>query len=52
MSRLFDLTGKVAVALGGNSTLGSSIAEGLAEHGAKLAIVGRNREIQRRSPKK
>ncbi len=44
MSRLFDLTGKVAVALGGNSTLGSSIAEGLAEHGAKLAIVGRNRE--------
>ncbi|ENH96645.1 gluconate 5-dehydrogenase [Gracilibacillus halophilus YIM-C55.5] len=44
MSRLFDLTGKVAVALGGNSTLGGSIAKGLAEHGAKVAIVGRNME--------
>ncbi|KAB8128286.1 glucose 1-dehydrogenase [Gracilibacillus oryzae] len=42
MSKLFDLTGKVAVALGGNSTLGASIAKGLAEHGAKVAIVGRN----------
>ncbi|SER47828.1 NAD(P)-dependent dehydrogenase, short-chain alcohol dehydrogenase family [Gracilibacillus ureilyticus] len=42
MSKLFDLTGKVAVALGGNSTLGSSIAKGLADHGAKVAIVGRN----------
>lgn len=42
MSKLFDLTGKVAVALGGNSTLGGSIAKGMAEHGAKVAIVGRN----------
>ncbi|WP_208587009.1 glucose 1-dehydrogenase [Gracilibacillus suaedae] len=42
MSKLFDLTGKVAVALGGNSTLGGSMAKGLAEHGAKVAIVGRN----------
>lgn len=42
MSKLFDLTGKVAVALGGNSTLGGSISKGLAEHGAKVAIVGRN----------
>ncbi|WP_163536053.1 SDR family oxidoreductase [Gracilibacillus sp. YIM 98692] len=44
MSKLFDLTGKVAVALGGNSTLGGSIAKGFAEHGAKVAIVGRNME--------
>ncbi|MDX8044479.1 SDR family oxidoreductase [Gracilibacillus sp. S3-1-1] len=42
MSKLFDLTGKVAVALGGNSTLGGAMAKGLAEHGAKVAIVGRN----------
>lgn len=42
MSRLFDLTGKTVVAIGGNSVLGSSIAMGLSEHGAKLAIVGRN----------
>ncbi len=44
MSSLFDLTGKVAVAIGGNSVLGGSIAKGLAEHGAKVAIVGRNME--------
>jgi NAD(P)-dependent dehydrogenase (short-subunit alcohol dehydrogenase family) len=44
MSHLFDLSGKTAVAIGGNSVLGSSIAKGLAEHGAKLAIVGRNQE--------
>ncbi|MBU8906347.1 SDR family oxidoreductase [Desertibacillus haloalkaliphilus] len=44
MSKLFDLTGKVAVALGGNGVLGSSMAKGLAEHGAKVAIVGRNLE--------
>jgi len=42
MSHLFDLTGKTAVAFGGNSVLGSSIVEGLAEHGAKIAVAGRN----------
>lgn len=44
MSQLFDLTGKTVVAIGGNSTLGSSICAGLAEHGAAIAIVGRNLE--------
>lgn len=44
MSGLFDLTGKTAVALGGNGVLGSSISKGLAEHGAQVAIVGRNME--------
>ena len=44
MTNLFDLTGKTAVAIGGNSVLGASIAKGMAEHGAKLAIVGRNLE--------
>jgi len=39
---LFDLTGKTAVVIGGNSTLGSSMAKGIAAHGAKVAIVGRN----------
>ncbi len=42
MNTLFDLTGKTAVAIGGNSVLGSSMAKGLANHGAKVAIVGRN----------
>lgn len=44
MSNLFDLTGKTAVAIGGNSVLGGSIAVGLAAQGARLAIVGRNLE--------
>ncbi|MBY3621839.1 SDR family oxidoreductase [Acinetobacter sp. CUI P1] len=44
MTNLFDLTGKTAVAIGGNSVLGSSIAAGLAEQGAQVAIVGRNLE--------
>lgn len=42
MSNMFDLTGKTAVAIGGNSTLGSSMAKALADHGAQVAIVGRN----------
>lgn len=44
MSQLFDLTGKTVLAFGGNSTLGSAICEGLADHGAQLAIIGRNLE--------
>lgn len=41
---LFDLSGKTAVVLGGNSTLGSAMAEALAAYGASVAIVGRNME--------
>jgi NAD(P)-dependent dehydrogenase (short-subunit alcohol dehydrogenase family) len=41
---LFDLTGKTAVIIGGNSTLGGSMCVALAGHGAKVAIVGRNME--------
>ncbi|WP_211746140.1 SDR family oxidoreductase [Paenibacillus sp. Marseille-Q4541] len=44
MTNLFDLTGKTAVAIGGNSVLGSAMAAGLAEQGANVAIVGRNLE--------
>ncbi|WP_336771155.1 SDR family oxidoreductase [Paenibacillus sp. MMO-58] len=43
-ANLFDLTGKTAVVIGGNSVLGSSMAAGLAAHGAHVAIVGRNLE--------
>jgi NAD(P)-dependent dehydrogenase (short-subunit alcohol dehydrogenase family) len=41
---LFDLTGKTAVIIGGNSTLGGTIAEAIATQGAQVAIVGRNME--------
>lgn len=44
MQNLFDLTGKVAVVVGGNSTLGSSMALGLAEAGADIALVARSKE--------
>jgi NAD(P)-dependent dehydrogenase (short-subunit alcohol dehydrogenase family) len=44
MKNLFDLSGKTAVAVGGNGVLGSAMAKGLADHGAKVAIVGRNLE--------
>ncbi|WP_199621136.1 SDR family oxidoreductase [Paenibacillus alkalitolerans] len=41
---LFDLTGKTAVIIGGNSTLGSVMGEALGAHGANVAVVGRNAE--------
>ncbi|WP_166238207.1 glucose 1-dehydrogenase [Paenibacillus turpanensis] len=44
MSNLFDLSGKTAVIIGGNSTLGGTMADALAAHGAAVAVVGRNQE--------
>lgn len=41
---LFDLTGKTAVVIGGNSTLGGSMAAALGAHGSQVAVVGRNQE--------
>jgi NAD(P)-dependent dehydrogenase (short-subunit alcohol dehydrogenase family) len=42
--KLFDLSGEVAVVLGGTGVLGGSLAEGLAEAGARVAVLGRNIE--------
>ncbi|MDF2815112.1 MAG: gluconate 5-dehydrogenase [Paenibacillus sp.] len=41
---LFDLSGKTAVIIGGNSTLGGSMAVAYGGYGADVAIVGRNSE--------
>lgn len=38
--KLFDLSGKVAVVLGGSGVLGSAMSEGLAEAGAAVAVCG------------
>ena len=40
--KLFDLSGEVAVVIGGTGVLGGALAEGLAEGGARVAVLGRN----------
>ncbi|HMJ64443.1 MAG TPA: SDR family oxidoreductase [Candidatus Binatia bacterium] len=40
--KLFDLGGEVAVVIGATGVLGGALAEGLAEAGAKIAVLGRN----------
>ncbi len=41
-SSLFDLSGQVAVVIGGTGALGGAIASGLAAAGAKTVVAGRN----------
>lgn len=40
--KLFDLTGEVAVVIGATGVLGGAMAQGLAEAGAAVAVLGRN----------
>ena len=42
--KLFDLQGEVAVVIGGTGVLCGKMAEGLAQAGALVAVVGRNAE--------
>jgi 2-deoxy-D-gluconate 3-dehydrogenase len=42
--KLFDLSGKTAIVTGGNGGIGLGMALGLAQAGAKIAVVGRNAE--------
>ena len=39
---LFDLSGKVAIVTGGNGGIGLGMAQGMAQAGAKIVILGRN----------
>ena len=42
MINLFDLSGEIAVVVGGTGVLGGAMALALAQNGARVAIVGRN----------
>jgi NAD(P)-dependent dehydrogenase (short-subunit alcohol dehydrogenase family) len=42
VSSLFELTGKTAVVIGGNGTLGGAFCDALAGAGAHVVVVGRN----------
>lgn len=44
MTNLFDLSGKTALVTGSSQGIGYALAEGLASHGARIVLNGRNRE--------
>src|SRR5919204_608392 len=44
MTNLFDLSGEVAVVLGGTGVLGGAMAEALAGAGARVAVLGRSED--------
>src|SRR5688500_17460876 len=48
-TNLFDITGKVALVTGGTGVLGGAMARGLARAGARVALLGRRREVAERA---
>ena len=49
MTKLFDLTGKKAVVIGGAGGIGQAMAEGLAEAGAQVLISSRKEDALKRA---
>lgn len=49
MSKLFDLSGKHAMVVGGAGGIGQAIAQGLAEAGARVAIASRREDSLQRA---
>ena len=49
MKNLFDLTGKVAIVVGGSRGLGRGMAAGLLDAGATVVICSRNEEVVRKA---
>src|SRR6202034_3849554 len=47
-TKLFDLSGRVAVVTGGNGGIGRGIALGLAQAGSAVAVLARNEEKNQR----
>jgi 2-dehydro-3-deoxy-D-gluconate 5-dehydrogenase len=47
-TKLFDLSGRVAVVTGGNGGIGRGIALGLAQAGSAVAVLARNEEKNKR----
>ena len=43
-THLFDLSNEIAVVIGATGVLGGALADGLAQAGAKVAVLGRNAE--------
>ncbi|MCH7707887.1 MAG: SDR family NAD(P)-dependent oxidoreductase [Myxococcales bacterium] len=44
-TKLFDLTGKVALVTGGTRGLGNAMARGLAQAGASLIVTGEDLRV-------